>query len=146
MTIWGHFTLAWDDGTKSASSVSFHFIKNMSWPLLSVAPINEKLILQFFRSKCGSELSYRLLYLPKIFSGSKPRSNPVGFLLSGAFFLADVDFSGGLPERFFRSSLPIKHQVKIGFLKFYSINIHSEMKTYHFSFHFPFWCVALRMH
>ena len=29
---------AWEAGTRSASSVSFHFIKNMSWPLLSVAP------------------------------------------------------------------------------------------------------------
>lgn len=76
MTIWGHFTFAWDDGTKSASSVSFHFIKNISWPLLSVAP--------------------------RIFSGSKPRSKPCSFFSSGAFFFAAAAFSAGTGSTTFR--------------------------------------------
>lgn len=41
MTICGHLMFACDDGTRSASSVFFHFIKNIRWPLESVAPASK---------------------------------------------------------------------------------------------------------
>lgn len=52
ITTWGHLVLAILAGTKSASSEFFHFIKNMSSPFESVAP--------------------------RIFSGTKLRSKPLG--------------------------------------------------------------------
>ena len=61
MTICGHLMLACRDGTRSASSVPFHFIKNINSPLESVAPI--------------------------ILSGSRPRSKPFGLLSSSVFLL-----------------------------------------------------------
>uniref|UniRef100_A0A1Y1LXE5 Uncharacterized protein n=1 Tax=Photinus pyralis TaxID=7054 RepID=A0A1Y1LXE5_PHOPY len=63
MTTWGHNTLAFLAATKSASSVPFHFIKNISSPVVSDAPI--------------------------IFSASNPRSNPV---LESDLELLDFDF------------------------------------------------------
>lgn len=50
--------------------------------------------------------------LPRIFSGSRPRSNPCNFFSSGVFFLADDVLSPGTgltPFRFFpTSSLPMQ--------------------------------------
>lgn len=47
--------------------------------------------------------------LPRIFSGSRPRSKPATFFSSGDFFFADCDLSvgNGLEPFLFRSSLPV---------------------------------------
>lgn len=74
MTICGHLTLACFAGTRSASSVSFHFIKNINSPLVSVAPIMR--------------------------SGWRPLSKPS--LRSDFFFAEDFD-SLGSAFRFFAS-------------------------------------------
>lgn len=80
MTMWGHFTFASFAGTNSALSKSFHCIRNMSWPVLSLAP--------------------------KIFSGCKPRAKPFTLFSSSSsssesvffdsfdgFSVFDLDFS-----------------------------------------------------
>lgn len=55
-----------------------------------------------------------MTFLPKIFSGSNPRSKPAIFFSSGTFFFADCDLSMGTglePFRFL-SSLPLFEKTK----------------------------------
>lgn len=78
MTTCGHLRLACFAGTRSASSLSFHFMRNISSPDVSVAPM--------------------------IFSGTSPRSKPS---LRSDFFLAIVVFLASTTSwalRFFDSS------------------------------------------
>lgn len=62
--------------------------------------------------------------LPKIFSGSKPRSKPAFFLLSGVFFLAAADFSNGGLLRRLRSVLPIKTEIETKKNRFKQTKMH----------------------
>lgn len=94
-TICEHLTLACVDGTKSGSCVSFHFIKNITWPLLFVAPENrkkkKKLVDQSWRIKCFLVLNKQFLFIYQEFFLPEPifcLSKPTCFFSSGDRFFA----------------------------------------------------------
>lgn len=58
MTCCGHLTLATLADTSSASSLSAHLMRNMSWPLASDAPETKSLLLSGHRANFAGQRNY----------------------------------------------------------------------------------------